>query len=116
MSLPPADDVFSKGFKASIQIWLIFLLVFYILRYPAPLSIVLGAIAGVSAGFIIGWWAAKPNAVVEEIVEEDSLEEVAQTRFRKRRNYARMRNSRNKPEVKWDWNMVKDNLAFWRRS
>ncbi len=116
MSLPPADDVFSKGFKAGIQIWLVFLLVFYVLRYPAPLSIMLGAMAGVSAGFIVGWWSAKPNAVVEEIVEENSLEEVAQARFRKRRNYARMRNSRNKPEVKWDWTMVRDNLAFWRRS
>ncbi|MCX5965449.1 MAG: hypothetical protein NT070_20675 [Cyanobacteria bacterium] len=115
MSLPPADDVFSEGFSAGIQVWLVFLLAFYILRYPAPLSIMLGAIAGVSAGFIVGWWSAKPNAVVEEIVEENSLEEVAQIRFRKRRNYARMRNSRNKPEVKWDWNMVKDNLVFWRR-
>lgn len=116
MSLPPANDVFSKGFSAGIQVWLVFLLVFYVLRYPAPLSIMLGAIAGVSAGFIVGWWGAKPNAAPEKIIEEDSLQEVAQTRFRRRRTYARMRNARNKPEMKWDWNMVKDNLSFWRRS
>jgi hypothetical protein len=117
MSLPPANDVFSKGFGAGIQVWLFFLLAFYLLRYPVPLSIMFGAIAGVSAGFIVGWWEWKPGAaVVEEEVEADSLEEVAQTRNRKRRNYARMRNARNKPEVKWDWNTVKDSMAFWRRS
>jgi hypothetical protein len=116
MSLPPANDVFSKGFGAGIQVWLFFLLAFYLLRYPVPLSIMLGAIAGVSAGFIVGWWDGKPAPVAEESVEEASLEEVAQIRKRKRRNYARMRNARNKPQVKWDWNTVKDTMAFWRRS
>lgn len=116
MSLPSANDVLSKGLSAGIQVWLIFLLAFYFLKYPAPLSIMLGAIAGVSAGFIVGWWEAKPNAAAEKIVVEDSLEEVAQTRLRRRGSYARMRNSRSKPEVKWDLNTVKDSLAFWRRS
>lgn len=116
MPLPPPNDVFSKGFSAGIQVWLCFLLAFYLLRYPVPLSIMLGAIGGISAGFIIGWWESKSGPIVEPPIEEDSLEEIAQTRFRKRRYYARMRNARNKPEVKWDWNTVKDTMQFWRRS
>lgn len=117
MSLPPASDAFSKGFGAGIQVWLFFLLAFYALRYPVPLSIMLGAMAGVAAGFIVGWWDGKPAPVLpEEETEDASLEEVAQTRQRRRRYYARMRNARNKPEVKWDWNTVKDTMAFWKRS
>jgi hypothetical protein len=115
MSLPPANDVFSKGFSAGIQVWLYFLLAFYLLRYPVPLSIMLGAIAGISAGFIVGWWDAKPLKFDEE-VEEDSLEEIAETRARRKRYYARHRHSRNKPPMTWDWNTVKDTMAFWRRS
>ena len=116
MSLPP-NDVFSKGFAAGIQIWLIFLLAFYVLGYQAPLSIMLGAIAGISAGFILGWWEAKPAPPQEEmVVGEDSLDEVAETRFRRRRTYARMRNAKNKPERTFDWETVKDMMRFWRRS
>lgn len=116
MALPP-NDVFSKGFAAGIQVWLIFLLVFYILRYPADLSIVLGAIAGISAGFILGWWEAPPAPPQEAVVvEEDSLNEVAEARFRRRRTYARMRNAKNKPERTFDWETVKDMMRFWRRS
>lgn len=116
MSLPP-NDVFSKGFAAGIQIWLMFLLAFYVLKYPAELSIMLGAIAGISAGFILGWWEAPPVTPQEAVeVEEDSLHEVAETRFRRRRTYARMRNSKNKPERKLDWETVKDMMRFWKRS
>ena len=115
MSLPP-NDVFSKGFASGIQIWLIFLLVFYLLGYQAPLSIVLGAIAGISAGFILGWWEVKPGQTPKEAIIEDSLEEVAEARFRRRRTYARMRNAKNKPELKLDWETVKDAMRFWKRS
>jgi hypothetical protein len=115
MALPP-NDVFSKGFAAGIQVWLMFLLAFYLLGYPAPLAIMLGAIAGVSAGFIIGWWEVKAEKPKEEEIVEDSLEEVAETRFRRRRTYARMRNAKNKPEFKLDWATVKDSMRFWKRS
>jgi hypothetical protein len=115
MALPP-NDVFSKGFAAGIQVWLIFLLAFYLLGYPAPLAIMLGAIAGISAGFIIGWWEVKDEKPVLEEVVEDSLEEVAETRFRRRRTYARMRHAKNRPEVKLDWETVKDMMRFWKRS
>ena len=116
MSLPP-NDVFSKGFAAGIQIWLVFLLAFYVLGYQAPLSIMLGAIAGIAAGFILGWWESKPAPPQEEVaIEEDSLDEVAATRFRRRRTYARMRNAKNKPETKLDWETVKDMMRFWKRS
>ena len=116
MSLPP-NDVFSKGFAAGIQVWLMFLLAFYVMGYPAPLSITLGAIAGISVGFILGWWEAKPAPPQkEEGVVEDSLDEVAETRFRRRRTYARMRNAKNKPERTFDWETIKDMMRFWRRS
>lgn len=113
MALPP-NDVLSKGFAAGIQIWLVFLLAFYLLGYPAPLSIVLGAIAGVAAGFIIGWWGIKEEPKKAEPVVEDSLEDVAQTRRRRKRFRASARHARKKQPFSWE--MLRDNLTFWKRS
>jgi hypothetical protein len=112
MSLP-RNDVLSKGFAAGIQIWLVFLLAFYLLGYPAPLSIVLGAIAGIAGGIIIAWWTSQDPKKEDkpEEVEEGSVEDVAEDRKRRRRKYARMRHARRKSED-FSW----DNLMFWKRS
>ncbi|MEB3292518.1 MAG: hypothetical protein VKJ24_05110 [Synechococcales bacterium] len=111
MTLPP-NDVLSKGFSAGIQVWLTFLLAFYLLGYPAPLSIVLGAIGGIAGGIIIAWWeggGSKKEEKKEEI-EEGSVEDIAEERKRRRRRYARMRHARRKEEFSWD------SLLFWKRS
>ena len=47
---------------ATLRIWLIFLLVFVLLRYPVPFSIVFGGIAGLAGGIATAWWQVKGGA------------------------------------------------------
>lgn len=47
---------------AAILTWLIFLLVFILLGYSTGVSMLFGAIGGVSGGIVIGWWQIKGGA------------------------------------------------------
>ncbi|HEY9644935.1 MAG TPA: hypothetical protein V6C88_01125 [Chroococcidiopsis sp.] len=47
------------GFGVGLQIWIIFLIIFFLLKYPALLSIMLGALAGLAGGTIIGYMKAE---------------------------------------------------------
>ncbi|MEM8505671.1 MAG: hypothetical protein AAF716_21275 [Cyanobacteria bacterium P01_D01_bin.1] len=44
---------------AVIRTWLIFLIVFFLLGYPVPFSIVFGGIGGLAGGIMSGWWQVK---------------------------------------------------------
>jgi hypothetical protein len=75
----------SKGFAIGLQIWLLFLISFYGLGYPALFSIALGAIGGTASGFIVDWWLTKEENIEPQRkrVSDEGVEE--RTRSRKRR-------------------------------
>ncbi|MGI0493171.1 hypothetical protein ACN4EG_15410 [Alkalinema pantanalense CENA528] len=112
MALPPNDAV-SKGFSAGIQVWLIFLLVFWVLGYAVPLSILLGAIGGVASGTIIFWWEIKEEPKKEEIIEDASLEDVAIVRENRRRFRTLSRRAKRKQEFSWE--LLWEQVQFWKR-
>ncbi|MGV0028532.1 hypothetical protein [Phormidesmis priestleyi] len=76
----------SKGFSVGLQIWLLFLISLYWLRYSAEMSIVLGAIGGLSSGLITDWLnkAENTETVKKPEVEDDGLAD--QTRARVKRS------------------------------
>jgi len=79
----------SKGFAIGLQIWLLFLISFYGLGYPALFSIALGAIGGTASGFIVDWWMTKDENIEPQRrrASDQGVEE--ETRSRKyRRNSA----------------------------
>jgi hypothetical protein len=51
--------MFKTGFTAGLQIWLIFLLVLFALKYPPLFCILMGAIAGLAGGVITGFLQAE---------------------------------------------------------
>lgn len=80
----------SKGFAIGLQIWLLFLISFYGLGYPALFSIALGAIGGTVSGFIVDWWLSKDENTepTRKRSSEDGVEDVARSRQRRRPNSA----------------------------
>ena len=56
----------NEGIQAGVRIWIAFLLIFWFLRLRAELCILLGAIAGVAAGYLVSYWNAQklPNSPV----------------------------------------------------
>jgi hypothetical protein len=96
----------SLGFAVGLQIWLLFLISLYGLGYPAPFSIVLGAVGGFASGFIIDWWVTKDENPVPEkrLRDDEGVEEVARTRRRQRTNSAlqhrRRRRERQPVDIK----------------
>ena len=46
----------ADGIDAGLKYWLFFLLGFLYLGYPAPMSVLLSALAGLGGGWIITWW------------------------------------------------------------
>lgn len=70
------SQAFSTGY--GLRLWLFFLLSFYFLGYPVPLSILLGAVGGLAGGWVIGWWKSKDDPSdlqPEEMVDEEDLRE-----------------------------------------
>jgi hypothetical protein len=49
-----------EGFKTGLRIWILFIAIFTLLRFPAVLSIGLGAIAAFAAGVVAAFWKADP--------------------------------------------------------
>lgn len=90
----------SKGFAVGLQIWLLFLISFYGLGYPALFSIALGAIGGIASGFIVDWWLSKEDSTVptRQRVHEDGVEEVARSRQRRRSNSALQHRKRRREQ------------------
>ncbi|MGB3758581.1 MAG: hypothetical protein WBA07_19735 [Rivularia sp. (in: cyanobacteria)] len=61
----PETVASSDGIDAGLKYWLFFLLSFLLLGYDAPISILLGGIAGLSGGFIFAWWGSKEPTVTK---------------------------------------------------
>jgi hypothetical protein len=113
MAIPP-NEVLSKGFSAGLQIWLGFLLGFFLLGYPAYVSIALGALAGIAGGFVIGWWEIREEPPAPEAPPADeSLGDIAQDRRRHSRHYARRRRAKQEP-VDWAKFRNLDNWKIWK--
>ncbi|MGC1246937.1 MAG: hypothetical protein WA865_12065 [Spirulinaceae cyanobacterium] len=118
------DEAVSSG----LIVFLNLLLAFVSVRISIPLSIVLGAIAGLCWGFIINWrltkeepgeaWSNRLNRVVKTTSGKVNLSE-AQRRAREQIKSTRIQDSRN--EQNQDKNKNKGGnelirpLVFWRR-
>ncbi|MGB6294969.1 MAG: hypothetical protein WBF90_02145 [Rivularia sp. (in: cyanobacteria)] len=61
----PETVASSDGVDAGLKYWLFFLLSFILLGYDAPISILLGGIAGLGGGFIFAWWGSKEPVVTK---------------------------------------------------
>lgn len=84
----PETIASSDGVDAGLKYWLFFLVGFILLRYSPPMSILLGALAGLGGGLIVAWWGSKestqtdlPPELIEEEYEQPAT--VGQKRFRR---------------------------------
>jgi hypothetical protein len=59
---PRRDQEPNPGVTGGLKIWLVTLLVFFAVGYPAGFSIVWGAIAGWAGGFIVYQWSTRNQA------------------------------------------------------
>lgn len=55
----------SIGYKTGARVLIFSMFGFYLLRYPAVLSVGLGAIAGLTSGFIAAWWHAQEDYMTD---------------------------------------------------
>ncbi|MEM8614630.1 MAG: hypothetical protein AAGF93_21640 [Cyanobacteria bacterium P01_H01_bin.105] len=55
---PVINDMTDLIVPAALRIWLVFLLVFALLGYSVPASILFGAIGGFAGGLVSAWWHA----------------------------------------------------------
>ncbi|MBP0016297.1 MAG: hypothetical protein J7647_01920 [Cyanobacteria bacterium SBLK] len=69
--------MFKNGISTGLTLWLFFIAAFVFLGYSVPLSIIIGAIGGLSGGRIVTWWhshdAPPPERSPEEVEEEIPL-------------------------------------------
>ncbi|MBD2439703.1 hypothetical protein [Nostoc sp. FACHB-110] len=105
---PQAPSVASNdGIDAGLKYWLFFLLGFVWLGYSAPLSILLGGMGAIGAGWIIAWWGSKEETrtqlPVEVIPEGEERPSTRITKQQKRRTNRRFRRERG------------FNFRFWQR-
>lgn len=56
----------TMGYRTGAKVLIIFMFGFFFLRYSLALSIFLGMIAGLTAGFISSWWHAKEDYITDE--------------------------------------------------
>ncbi|WP_017655494.1 hypothetical protein [Fortiea contorta] len=92
----PENIASSDGIDAALKYWLFFLLGFSMLGYPAPISILLGAIAAFSGGWVVAWWGSKEETrtqlPAESLIEAEGIEPSERsTRQQKRRTTRRFR-------------------------
>ncbi|WP_066379266.1 MULTISPECIES: hypothetical protein [unclassified Anabaena] len=93
----------SDGIDAGLKYWLFFLLGFGLLGYPAPMSILLGAVGAVGGGWIIAWWRSQeetrtqlPVETVETVEGEQSTDRITRRQTRRAsRRYRRTPGSFN---------------------
>lgn len=95
----------SKGFGAGLQIWLLFLLSFYWIGYPALFSIAIGAIGGLASGFVVDWWLSKEEKTEPERqpMHAEGTEDIARIRQRQRRNSALRHRQRRQESRSLNW-------------
>ena len=99
----------NDGIDAGLKYWLIFMLGFLFLHYSAPISILLGCIAGIGGGWIIAWWRsdeALQTQLSEEIVEVEEREQ-SSDRAAKRR--------KKKPSRRFRRASTTFNFRFWEK-
>jgi hypothetical protein len=99
----------NDGIDAGLKYWLIFMLGFLFLGYSAPISILLGCIAGIGGGWIIAWWRsdeALQTQLSEEIVEVEEREQ-SSDRAAKRR--------KKKPSRRFRRASTTFNFRFWEK-
>ncbi|MEB3210052.1 MAG: hypothetical protein VKL39_01800 [Leptolyngbyaceae bacterium] len=68
--------------NVTLKCWLVFLFVFTVAGYRVEVAIALGALGGLSGGFIASWWNAKGS---EDIAQPDAEKVVNFVRRFKRR-------------------------------
>ncbi|MDX2242563.1 MAG: hypothetical protein NW224_17890 [Leptolyngbyaceae cyanobacterium bins.302] len=54
------------GYRTGAKVLLLFMFGFFFLGYTPFLSVCLGAIAGLTSGFISSWWHAKEDYITDE--------------------------------------------------
>ncbi|BAY25957.1 hypothetical protein NIES2100_57670 [Calothrix sp. NIES-2100] len=81
----------SEGIDAALKYWLLFLIGFSWLGYPAPMSILLGALGALGAGWMIAWWGSKEETRTQLPLE--STEEAEEEQTGDRRTVKRRRNT-----------------------
>lgn len=64
----------TMGYRTGAKVLLIFMFAFFFLRYSLFLSVCLGAIAGLSSGFISSWWHAKEDYITDEVTGAEIVE------------------------------------------
>lgn len=107
---PQSQTVASaEGIDAGVKYWLFFLLGFVLSGYIPPMSIFLGAVAGLGGGWTIAWWKSKEETRTQLLTEttedgEAELVDTSATKRRKRKQTRRYRRSRGPI-----------NFRFWRR-
>ncbi len=93
---------FFSGFSTGtgLRLWFFFLFCFFFLKYTVPFSILLGAIGGFAAGWVIGWWKTKddpttlkPSTLQEPEVVENRSQKASGLRLAKQRRDARRKRS-----------------------
>ena len=69
-SAQPPAVASSDGVDTGLKYWLFFMLGFVYLGYPAPMSILLGALGALAGGWITAWWGSKEETRTQLQVEE----------------------------------------------
>ncbi|MEH2325116.1 MAG: hypothetical protein V7K32_16460 [Nostoc sp.] len=72
----------SDGVDTGLKYWLFFMLGFVYLGYPAPMSVLLGAIGALAGGWITAWWGSKEPTRTQLQVEESEEGEIEPTNDR----------------------------------
>ncbi|MDZ8052149.1 MAG: hypothetical protein RMX68_001430 [Aulosira sp. ZfuVER01] len=108
-SAQPQSVASSDGIDAALKYWLLFLIGFSWLGYPAPMSILLGALGALGAGWMIAWWGSKEETRTQlplEPTEEAEQEESSGRSNVKRRRKTTRRFRRTSGGI---------NFRFWER-
>ncbi|OUL36581.1 hypothetical protein BV372_06340 [Nostoc sp. T09] len=105
----PQSVASSDGVDAALKYWLLFLIGFSWLGYPAPMSILLGALGALGGGWMIAWWGSKEEARTQlplEPTEETEGEQSTERNTIKRRRKTTRRFRRTTGGI---------NFRFWER-
>jgi hypothetical protein len=98
-----------EGVSAGLKFWLFFILAFYFLGYSPQMSILLGGIGGLAAGWIYAWWNAKDEPKTQQQVEDlektdSELAKATLTKLTKGRGGALTRRyRRTNPSPSWQF-------------
>jgi hypothetical protein len=94
----------SEGFIVGLRFWLFFLVVFALIGYSAFMSILLGAIGALAAGFIQAWNTskatdpAKPEADASKVVPEGEIDDAPPRKQRSRYKQKKQRKPPQRPQ------------------